>query len=244
MAAGIRLGAAMSALLIASAGAACAGDSPPASRPEGQPPLKLVPKLARQDLLRGRSTRVAFYVQEGEPIPKRARLEADPYPFGRYRKVSAKRFDSAAEVALRVKPERTTRYRIVAGGAESSPQTVYVDTFGRLEAPATTSGVQGVRYEIDLPKGLEPRLQSVYFYYSPNVRAKRVSRVDSAPLRRDGGGRLSATGSTRATPPAGSRILVAACTKKPVTAGFGGSAIQHRVCGRRTLPRKAVNFRR
>lgn len=244
MTAGIRLGAGMAALLIASAGAACAGDSTPPNRPQAQPPLKLVPKLFRQDLLRGRSTRVGFYVQDGKPIPKRARLEADPYPFGRFRKVSAKRFDSTDSVTLRVKPERITRYRIVAGGAESPPQTVYVDTFGRLKVPTTTSRVPSIRYEVDLPKGLEPRLQSVYFYYSPNTRAKRVSRVDSARLRRDSGSRLSATGSTRATPPPGSRILVAACTKKPVTAGFGGYAIQHQVCGRRSLSRQAVNLRR
>jgi hypothetical protein len=100
----------------------------------------------------------------GAPVDE-VRLEASPYPFRGYEPVASAKPAPDGLVEFKVKPERNTRYRAVAGGARSGAELVVVSLPGRFSSARTPHGGIQVFLTVTGPPGLEARNGSKVFFY-------------------------------------------------------------------------------
>lgn len=163
------------------------------------------------------------------------RLEADEFPFGRYRAAGETRTDAAGRLRFRVKPRASTRYRAVA---EDLPDTrsseVRVPVAARFKVHQDDLGDD--RFRVTIFLRYSPRLSlagvAVHHYVGDRDLARRRGKVPYAkttPLRNRKPG-LSVVDYTFRIGPGG--IQYTACIHVPPARGvanpsggaFGGRA--------------------
>ena len=215
------------------------GDDPerPAAKPKPKPVGSLYLRATTEDLIGGRRTSVSGFLTAapGGPGGKEVRLYADPWPYGRFRQIGARRTRRSGNFRFRVRPRRNTRFRVEFGNppARSSTLTVYAAPRGRIQTQNLGTTRARVRFVFTGPRDMRASRSRVYFYFG-ETGAKRLRRLGSARLRTEAPGRVAATYVATLPPRSG---FVAACMTGAVARGFG-RRIPGASCGR-SEPRRA-----
>jgi hypothetical protein len=160
-------------------------------------------------------------------------LYADPAPFDDFHRVATTRVGHLGAIKFVVKPDRNTRYRAKAGGAQSKPVTSYVAS--RIKVLPTLVGPSRVRV-IDTAKlhaGAKVNPTPVYFYFARKG-AKRFRLLGSRRAAAAGPGKARAVYEFNlAAPRRGDRYV--ACTKRNYASDMGRAKAKIKACGNRTI---------
>lgn len=170
----------------------------------------------------------------GAPVGE-VHLEASPYPFRAYKRVASAKPTSGGLVKFKVRPERNTRYRAVAGDVRSSQDTVIVILRGHFHfVPAPHGGIQ-VFLTGTGPRGLEARKGTEVFFYirRPGSRTyRRFGRREPYVLRSNA---IRAGGDFDIRSTGGDRVFICP-VDGGMAVGLGFEKSPVRGCGDKTLP--------
>ena len=169
------------------------------------------------------------------------RLEADGFPFDRWRARAEVRTGADGSFSARVTAHRNTRLRAVLEGTQlaSSDVTLFAELPARVRRIGAGGARPRVRVTVKAPRGAAVRRKRVSFYLA-GARAKSWRRVDRARWRALPDGRIAATGAYPAGR-LGRRDRVLVCTPEPRPDGFGRPSPYDASCGRARLARAAAS---
>ena len=157
----------------------------------------------------GQERSLYVYVDRGYPSRPHVRLQADPYPFGRFTDIADKTV-SLGDAEFRVAPRVNTRYRAIVTDGEASgtagPLTQKVFLEPRLTI-APRHGKLKLLATVKVPPTVRANLGPVYFY-ARSGKDSRFVKIGVAPRYLATKSRLAAALTSRAT---SARVL--ACTR-------------------------------
>jgi outer membrane protein assembly factor BamB len=145
---------------------------------------------ARADIRFGQVTTLKGKAAPGVQVT----LQSDAFPLGSF---SVRKSTTAApdgSFSFRVRPDRNTAFKAVAGGAESSGVIVYVDVGGSVLHGLLRSGRMRVRATVLGPRDLPYRRRALQFYVVSRS-GKTATRIGARRLRGTAG-KFSATVTT------------------------------------------------
>jgi hypothetical protein len=197
---------------------------------------------AHADVLAGHQVRLRGQLsQVGASLGGvRVAVQADTWPFDDHW-VRKRRSVTAADgtFTVRVRPMRNTRYRALAAGLQSAPETLYAD----LKLRFRRHNLAGRRFRETMllsgPRSVRLRAHRVHFYI---VRTgQRTARLRAtAPLRRPRPGRYSASATLRYLE-SRRKTVVVTCYRESTPDPWGRPDPLDPFCGRQrlTLPKPA-----
>ena len=217
---------------------ACAG-SVPATGGGGAPPgTNGLPAAGGALTLEANHTDIAY----GQVVTLRGRaapgtqiqLVSDAFPFDRFTPRKSTVAAADGSFSFRVRPDRNTSFKAIAGSAESAAVVVYADA---LVAFARKLSRGGRRLSVGVaakgPRDLPLGGRVVHFYYRKRG-ARQFRHVAAARFRRVKPG-VFATGARWRVRGYSRRDRVIACTKEKTPDAWGRPTAIDRVCGAKRL---------
>ena len=188
---------------------------------------------ARYQLITGQRTVLAGGV--GTAVARRrVTLQADRFPYGRWRRAGGGRVADDRTLYLRRRVTRNTRFRFAVRGARGRRGriTVYARPKLRTSIVAPSPRRVVVRAAVLGPRDM-PAAGRRLVVYLGDTRRDRVRRLGFGVLRRTGRGRFSTTVGFRAPANVGSDDVFVFCVRGLARRGFGVADRFERHCGAR-----------
>jgi hypothetical protein len=211
-------------------GAGTAGGGSPPGAGAAQPGAVTL-SAGRHDIYFGQTVTLRGKTAPGATV----QLQADPFPFGAFAIHKTATAAGDGSFSFRVKPDRNTAYKALAGGGQSGVTVVYSDARVAIVRKLSRShrtltlGV-AAKGPADIPL----RGRMVHFYYG-HKGAKRLRHVAAHRFRRVRRGQFAVAASWRVSGYRKSDRVIA-CTRELKPDGFGRPLALDRKCGAKTLP--------
>jgi hypothetical protein len=140
-----------------------------------------------EDTKYGKRTIVDGLVRNGDV--REVVIEADPWPFGSYRRVGKAPVDSDGNFTYRHRPRFNTRYRARTTSGQpvtSRPLEIFVWPTWKLSGRWVDAERHRFELKLNAPRSAKPTSGRYFFYIRPKGQDK-FRRVGSAKPRRQGG---------------------------------------------------------
>jgi len=200
------------------------GGQPSAGAVAGAQASSVSLAVNKQDIHYGQVVTLSGKTAPGAPVE----LQSDAFPTDAFTPRKSTTAASDGSFSFRVRPDRNTAFKAVAGGAESPATVVYVDVAGGVRHRAVSGGRTRVTSIVLGPRDLPYKSRKVHFYVIARS-GKTATRIGARRLAGKNGS-FKATLTTRAR-----ARHYAVCIRERTPDAWGRSLPVDRSCGARRL---------
>jgi len=162
------------------------------------------------------------------PPGAQVQLVSDAFPFDRFAPRKSTTAAADGSFSFRVRPDRNTSFKAVAGGAESAAVVVYVELAGGIRGRPAANGRWRLSSLVLGPRDLPYRGKRLYFY-AISKSGKSATRLGGRRLR----GKRGTFRAVLVTPVRVRHYAVCVRERKPDA--WGEPLVVDRICGARRM---------